>query len=355
MISGTVEEFYSGAWVADIVTSEKTNGTFTLAGTSWQGHVLSEVLSGGRWYSRILGGNGGLSKPLGEKHYRGSVPVLRVFDDILREAGEISGTNDLSSRTTFYERGRGTAGQQLNRLAEVLNAKWWIDRNGSVTLSKARPGGEISEGDVLLLSVEPDGTHIVNVQHAGSVKPGRTFRGMPISHVRWIQDSKRAVAELEIGFLNLPKRDDFYTRQYAAKVDRQQADGSLDLIVSERFMLTAVPLLVGLPSCKVVINPGDIVTVGFLNGDAQRPYAIGMYQSNGSLPVARVSDTVAAGSILIVQAPGFVVAAEYFPSGPVGDLAAEAARLTAVAGGNTAFLLKMSDGQITSGNERILL
>jgi hypothetical protein len=59
-----------------------------------------------------------------------------------------------------------------------------------------------------------------------------------------------------------------------------------------------------------------------------------------------VTNKVDAGYVLIAQTPALVIAAAYFPAGIAGGLAAETARLAAVAAGNTAILMHLDGGRI---------
>lgn len=119
---------------------------------------------------------------------------------------------------------------------------------------------------------------------------------------------------------------------------------SLDPQVSD---LIELPLAT--PGLIMNLPPGTIVRVGYSSG---QPYVSG-YSSGGVAPIvpgsgSGITNEIDAGYVLIVQTPGFVIAATYFPAGVAGGVAAEAARALAVSSGSTAFLLHMNGGRVLS-------
>src|SRR5690606_15789866 len=72
-------------------------------------------------------------------------------------------------------------------------------------------------------------------------------------------------------------RDSLFLGQYTAVVQRQAADGTLDLLPDDPRLrgtgLQAVPIRHGLPGVEVEVPSGVRVLLGFDAGDSRRPYA----------------------------------------------------------------------------------
>jgi hypothetical protein len=121
--------------------------------------------------------------------------------------------------------------------------------------------------------------------------------------------------------------------------------------VALRSLDSNVPDLTNVPfsSPGLILNPlpGTLVKVGYAG---TQPYVAGL--ANGALrPLvpgsgSGVQNEIDAGYVLIIQTPILAIAAQYFPAGVAGGLAAESARAAAVVAGNTAFLLHMGAGRI---------
>jgi hypothetical protein len=222
-----------------------------------------------------VGGAGKLGGLLSEKNYDGGTPWATIARDIIREAGERAGTLGFSGMASYYERARASAGEALGALCDACGATWWVDRTGAVQFEAKRPAGTVDETKLARDALDVDGSVTYVVQQLASVLPGQVFDGKTIAHLRWILDPQRLIVECSPLLANIdpPKSDDFYRLTYEAKVDSQNANGSVNVIVNERFFMRNVRLLAGLPGTKVTVNPGETVAVGFLGGSRSKPFA----------------------------------------------------------------------------------
>jgi len=282
-ISAVVEEPARGAWVADTVTLEKPTGSFELGDVTWSGTVAPSglVLDGSRYRCRIIGGAGKLATVLIEKNYVGAVPWSTIARDILRDAGERPGTLGIPGSATYYERARGTAGEALTELCAAAGGTWWVDRGGLVQVEAARPGGVVDEAKLARQSLGTDGSVVFNVTQTATVLPGQTVDGRPLAALRWVLEPSRLVVECSLIQIDIGAHPpDFYRLMYEAKVDSQNADGSVNVIANERFFMKNVRLLAGLPGVRVTVKPGEIVAVGFLAGNRSKPFAQCFAQSS---------------------------------------------------------------------------
>lgn len=78
-------------------------------------------------------------------------------------------------------------------------------------------------------------------------------------------------------FIRWVMRDTLYLGQYAATVQRQAADDTLDLLPDDERLrgtgLSGVPIRHGLPGARVRVADGARVLLGFEGGDPRKPYA----------------------------------------------------------------------------------
>jgi hypothetical protein len=88
-----------------------------------------------------------------------------------------------------------------------------------------------------------------------------------------MSDPKDALAR----FVRFIMRDTVYLGTYAATVQAQHADDTLDLLPDDERVrgngLTNVPIRHGLPGVRVRVVVGSRLSLGFENGDPRRPFA----------------------------------------------------------------------------------
>lgn len=326
MISATVEELYSGSWVADTVDASAPTGAFELAGSQWSGAVLSQSKDGGRYYARIVGGKGKLATKLADRWYNGTSLSDTIASDMVSEAGEELGSSVLGTSADNWQRKADTLGNCLSQLTTTLGGLWWVSREGKVFLAASRAGSALVPANMATTSTDVDGSLIVNPNTAlADITPGATWEGKVIKHVRWTLTPGNLTAALAFLELPSPPLTFDYLRTYSAKVDSQNGNGSLNVIVDAKFAVSNVQWLAGVPA-KVVINGGDLVTLGWLGGDPRYPITMGLAMTDGTKAAAGVGDTVDAGtfvfptsslpSVCAIGAPIIFLPPMYVPPGP---------------------------------------
>jgi hypothetical protein len=297
IIDAQVEEFEHGAWVADLSSLDAFSGSFDMAGSKWTGTKVTERVDFSRYYTRVVGGAGKLGVTIADKYYAGNVALSVAVQDVCREAGETFGGAAPGLFLNTYERIRCKASEALDNLAKVFDLIWWIDRSGAVQMQKARPpspdatGTRIaSDSDASILLVEPSGV----VLGAGYESTDPVAKLKPIRHVRWHYTSQRITAQLyPLPFLFRSPVQTIYAALYSARVDKDNGDGTIDVIADSRFGITRVPLLSGVPGSKVQVRAGELVTLGFFGADPQKPFAVAMGQdTSAAKKVARVGDSI---------------------------------------------------------------
>lgn len=305
VLEATIEEFEQGSWVADILSIDKFAGSFDLGGATWNGTMVSEKLDAERFKTRIIGGKNKLTAPLRDKYYDGSVTVQVAVQDICREGGETFGGAKAGAQLTTFQRIRCPVSQALDSIARAFDLKWWIGRDGAMQMQDARPVGGAATGT----RVNDDVDASCDIIEPVGVVLGGTFDGKPIRHIRWELDAKRFAARVySVPFVFRQPTQNAYDSLESARVDRDNGDGTIDVIVGGRYGLTKIRLLCGVPGSKVKVKGGEEVQVGYFGGDPQKPYAVSMAQdTTATKQVARSGDSVKIPSGTTVAVTGAVV------------------------------------------------
>jgi hypothetical protein len=332
-----IEEFESGAWVADAVSLEAFDGSFELDGETWTGVAVTERQDGDRYLTRIVGGAGKLAELIEDKYYDGSVSLQVAIQDVCRACGETFGSAVAGKFLTTFQRIRMPAYAALDAIAAAFDMLWFISRDGKVHMVEEREAGDEAEARLV---IDGDGSDSALLREPNGVAIGDTVSDRAVRHLRWTLTPEKFEARAYfLPFVFRPPTRSEYASMRDAKVDRQNADGTIDVIVSGRFGMTKVPFYCGVPHSKVKVDSGDKVMVGFFGSDPQKPFAVSMAQDTAATKeVARKGDSVHAGSILVVSPPsGGTCTVTYVAHGgtPVPGLTA------------------LDGGKITSGSERL--
>lgn len=290
MIEATIEEFEQGAWVADLVTLEPVKGSFELAGAVWQGATVSTQQDGDRILTRMVGGGGSLAKVLPDRWYDGSVSVTVAMQELCSNSSERPGVGAPGVFLTTYQRQRGSVAAALDAICEAFQLIWWIGRDGLLNLQAARP----TAAEAIGVRVSSDVDSSVTLTEPRSIEIGGTYDGKTIRHIRWQLTQNRFSAQLYfLPFVFRLPTETRYDRIYNARVDKQNPDGTVDVIADARFGVTRVPLFGGVPGAAFEVRPGEQVKLGFFGGSPQKPYAVAFAHDPTAVKMAaRVTDTI---------------------------------------------------------------
>lgn len=295
-----IEEFEQGAWVADIVSLEEFDGSFEFAGATWTGTAVSSSEHVDRFRTRVIGGANGLSETVGHKWYDGSVSLQSAVQEVCRICGETFGSSETAKFLSTFQRLEGPARAALDAIAAAFSLIWWIGRDGKLSMLAERSSSAEVKGENI--AVESDSATIANPE---SIEIGATFDDKTVRHIRWKMTAAKIEAQVYyVPFIFRAPTETRYGRMYNAKVDKQNSDGTIDLIADGKFGVTKVPLFCGVPHSKVKVDGGDQVILGFFGADPQKPFAVAMNQDTGATKeVARKGDGAGAGSMVFVHTP----------------------------------------------------
>jgi hypothetical protein len=293
----------SAAWTAivELEAEEPIAGAVVLdmEGERFAGTVVQSDVSGARVKVLLVGGAGGLQKPLPALHYY--QPTLgNVLTDVARESGErcdpaIPATV-FGRRLPHWSRLEGEAHMALRQVADELGLQWRITRAGLIWV------GEETWPAIAPHYVTTDYSpelRLLTIAYADDddkpvVAPGMTLDGKRVERVEtrlterqvrqdvFFDDSKGqaglfTVVAKKIREIVLPKL--FLSRFYGARVAGQEVDGSVTILLDDPMVggkfkgLDHVPLTFGLPGVKVVLPNGSRLRLFWDAGNPSRPRA----------------------------------------------------------------------------------
>ncbi len=296
-----------GAWHAEIELDTETapTGSVTIAsdGIEFNGTVVRSGVFASMSKARVVGGNGGLSKDIGARHYiGGTVTVGSVVRDLLRDCGETlsltSDPNTLTHGLAKWERSQGRASHSLVAVLDAVGASWRVLRDGTVWIGVDTWPAATLKHDVL----DEDWAQglICLASDAPELEPGTTLDGQRIETVihriadRVLRTEASTVSPSSSlnRFLGGIRRQVDFAKLYPCKVATQHNDGSLSLVPDDDKMrgygVGKVRPRHGLPGFKVVVKPGARVMLGFDAGDPARPYA-SLWDAEGASAVDHIA------------------------------------------------------------------
>lgn len=305
-----------GAWSAEVIVDDETalTGRVTLEidGQTFLGSVVRSGVFAGRVSARIVGGAGGLKKKLPAKSYSNGPSCQQVLGDILRESSEtLAGSSSsavLATRFARWHREEDTARHAIEAVAEKTEADWRVLADGTIWFGTDSYPEQKLEHDV----VDEDWARgVITIDPAKpELRPGVTFLGLPVEEVRHYLTTHglrtEASAESLAGHYRRLMGEAYrridYSRMYPGKVTRQNADGSIQVVLDDALVkspgLDHVPIRGGLPG-SVKVSGGTRCHIGFEAGDPSRPYAEGWETAdcvsvaiaNGSKPACGIGNT----------------------------------------------------------------
>ncbi len=283
-------------WVEIDWDSEKEAPTgpfvFDIDGVEFRSTVIPGRSGGwgGRMRVYVVGGAGGLDEELPVQNYAAGVTRIKtVVDDILRAAGEtLSSEADaaiLGTQLPAWQRSAGPATAALDLVLAQAGATWRVLRDGTVWVGvdawpEVEPSGTVLESDWAdgVITVAPDFATLV---------PGITVREQKISEVRHELGPKglrshlhaKTIAQLMERFVRRTQKDTEYAKRYRCRVTRQNANGTVDVLVDDERMkgrgVGSCRVRVGLPGTTIKVPSGARCLVGWDDGEPTLPYVDG--------------------------------------------------------------------------------
>lgn len=194
VLRGTVTAPLEGRWLADLEVdaTEALTGRVELriGGVAWVGTVYRGGLDGTRstWCGRIVGGAGGLDRPVSARSWQGLQPARGLVNELLTDVGETlspSSTAESDTNLPRWTRFDGTAHRALADLARAVGCRWRVTSEGTVWVGvDTWPELVLPEGVAAeLLTTDPRAGTAVYALPGAYVAPGATFEGRRVGGV----------------------------------------------------------------------------------------------------------------------------------------------------------------------------
>lgn len=288
--------------------ASKFIGTITHSSV-WQGRARAVIVGGA---GRI---SGEIAPSLRARNYEPRplpIKVSTIVEDIASDAGETltAGVQTALGALAVprWLRAAGTAASALDALARILGLGWRVLGDGTLWIGvetwplAADVAGLYQQGD--------DGHPLVieAAQESASMIPGTVVLKQRIREVVYsVSDAARcelyygpSAVELFATAVQSNELPQVYRETHAATVRAQNSDDTIDLEVDDARILriASVPLRVGIPGARVLVDEKTRVRLVFEDGDPSKPYATSIdADPTASKGVARIDDTVNLGTL----------------------------------------------------------
>lgn len=336
VLSGSLSLPRRGVWTAELELDRATapSGAVRLAigrddGAApdiFRGTVVHAVEHAGRSRVQVAAGVAALwSRMLDPRQFVGAPTVTldELLQDLARDTGEVFATPPVH-QLERWSRARGVGAAALGQLTREVGLDWRLRPDGTVeVLEETWPATteryEILEHDGLarVLEVAPVGARLL---------PGQIAQGKQIERVVYtLGGSLRAAlhyaeargSEAFRRAVESVLRSPVWDQTHGATVVVQHADGTVDVLVDDEriVQLTNVPVRLGGPTLRAVLQAGDRVQVSFDDGNPRRPVVSGVdLDPSAGRGVARLDDTVDVGTLMLNVVSG-VLSGTYTPPG----------------------------------------
>lgn len=190
----------TGRWVADLEVdaTEPITGrvTLTIGGVSWLGNVLRGGVEADTWSGRVVGGAGGLDRPVVARSWQGLQPARGLVTELLTEVGEVlsvSSSADVDANLPRWSRIDGPAHHALADLALAVGARWRMLPEGEVWIGvETWPELTLPEdAPAELLATDPRAGTSTLAFVGSYILPGQTFQGRRVGGVTYRLDDQR--------------------------------------------------------------------------------------------------------------------------------------------------------------------
>lgn len=324
----------SGRWHADVrVTAGTEIGgdvSLDLDGVTFNGFAMRAGTFGGETQIRLVGGAGRMGDGLPDRAYQGTPSVRTIVGDILRETGEaLALASDgaiLDQTVPHYYRRAATGGAALSTLLDLYGARWRTLADGTVLVVGVEAWPEVAPPHALIDADLGAGWVTIAPHGPPDLAPGVTFRGLRIGQViheltaSGLRTTATVAEPRDIADRSTAARID-YSRRYTGIVERQNADGSIDVALAGLTGLTSVPLRSGFPAARASVAQGARVLVGWEGADPRAPYAEG-WADGGTSEWGTILATVSGPASAV---PGLLLSLDFFEPTTAGDVALAAA------------------------------
>lgn len=284
VLRGDLKLPYSGAWTAELeldADSRPTGSvTLDLLGRTFSGTVVADPAdadlalsgdAGGFYRARIVGGAGGLGKPLEPQEWSQGAVVQQVLTAILSAGGESQAADIdpalLARVLPQWSFVQSTIGEALSALCAYLGVVWRIRRDGLVWVGTPSPAPTPAP-DYIATEIDPEAGQAVWDLNEATVGPDQIIDGITLRQVAYRFDagSLRALVTFAPGAVTalytlfalwLRRVNLDYFRAVPGRIAAQDGTTVQFQPDDSRYSpLRRVAIRLGLPDTTVQIAPG---------------------------------------------------------------------------------------------------
>ncbi len=338
---------YFGVWTAQVsvggALTTNVSAVIELGDVArWAGTITSAILDGEITRATVIGGAAKLNSEIAARQWSGGHSYASIVNAIAAAAGETVADAPTGNAVDFGYTNI-TAGKALDAVSERAETPWRINAAGKITFAAKGidPTGVIIRADL-------DGARIYSVDDADA-------EPFPLQAIEHEYINGELFTVIRVWRANRERR---LTGVYEGNLASQSGTrvvvdcgvkGTFECDLWHGLQGVTVTLAVGSPMLVTQLSAERFIAMGHPDGSSA-PTLIS-FDSGGDRNVARVDDTVDAGTLLVkTNEPQDVT---YFPAGAIGTAAAIIALAAVIAGGGTGHLEAMTGGVITSGNPRL--
>lgn len=288
-----------GNWVADcsVLSGDTLSGhaTIVIGGQSFVGAVVAGGVYRERGTYRVVGGAGRWATSVRARSYANGagVKLSTVVKDAASDAGEQLGAITDRRLGPSFVRPEGPASRVLDLVAPE---GWYVDAAG-VTVIGSRPGGSFTLPALVVSETPGRGLVTLAAESIAGLFPGVAVGGVVAATVRHELTPSALRTHVAASQAGLTDRTLEAVRRLVLHITRPHwfhgvyeyrvasvSGGYLDVVPADSRAglpdLGNVPMRVGSPGGGGDPAEGSSVLVGFINGDATRPYVCG-YEGEG--------------------------------------------------------------------------
>lgn len=172
--------------------------------TEWRGTVVEALPHLGRVELYVVGGAGGLRRPLAPKFYQAAATPQLIAEDILRESGEArppaADLTGLAGRAPLasWTRPAATAGEALKALCRAVGVAWRMRRDGTVRVGLVEWRGHTG-ADPIVESIRGGQGLAIAAPARPDLEPGTLLDGRRVERLTHTLESGRYRVELRLG------------------------------------------------------------------------------------------------------------------------------------------------------------
>jgi len=172
--------------------------------TEWRGTVVEALPHLGRVELYVVGGAGGLRRPLAPRYYQAAATPQLLVEDILREAGEArppaADLTGLAGRAPLasWTRPATTGGGALSALCRAIGVGWRMRRDGTVRVGPVEWRGHTG-ADPLVESIRGGQGLAIAAPARPDLEPGTLLDGRRVERLTHTLESGRYRVELRLG------------------------------------------------------------------------------------------------------------------------------------------------------------